>query len=134
MTPHPASRRTALALGAGAVCALSTTPARAAGRPQPPATARFAYVGCYTTAERKGHGKGIAVFRRTAHPTVRAGRPPGDFTTDPTGSVLYAANQASDSISAFHITRSGHLRQTGNTIRTGSPACIVFATRPTAVG
>ncbi len=34
-----------------------------AGAASGPARARFAYVGCYTTRERKGHGEGIGVYR-----------------------------------------------------------------------
>ncbi|MPY55926.1 lactonase family protein, partial [Streptomyces spongiae] len=55
------------------------------------------------------------------------GQQPRFFALDPTGSVLYAANQASHTICAFRVTRAGHLEQTGRVIRTGSPVCVVFS-------
>jgi len=56
------------------------------------------------------------------------GRQPRHFAVDPSGSFLYAANQASDSITTFAIDKtSGALKSTGQVVRTGSPVSIVFA-------
>ena len=56
------------------------------------------------------------------------GKKPRFFTLDPAGNVLYAANEASDTIVAFRIDqRTGKLTPTGHVIETGSPSCIVFA-------
>ena len=52
-----------------------------------------------------------------------------NFTLDPTGRTLYAANENSDTIVAFDVDpASGTLRSTGRVVKTGSPVCIVFST------
>ncbi|MEV3971356.1 lactonase family protein [Streptomyces sp. NPDC050698] len=60
--------------------------------------------------------------------TPAGGRQPRFFTTDPTGTTLYAANQGTDTITAFHITKEGDLQPVGRSVATGSPVCIVFST------
>jgi len=58
------------------------------------------------------------------------GRKPRFFALDPDGSHLYAANENSHTIVVFRIDReSGKLTPTGQVVETGSPSCIVFATR-----
>jgi 6-phosphogluconolactonase len=55
------------------------------------------------------------------------GRTPRFFGLDPAGRYLYAANQDSDTIVAFAVdAATGRLTHTGQTIETGSPACIAF--------
>ena len=89
------------------------TPAQAA------AVSRFAYVGCRTTRD--------AV--RAASASRSSGWKPRFFTLDPTGELLYAANQNSDSIVAFRVdAETGALAPTGQVIATASPVCIVFST------
>lgn len=58
------------------------------------------------------------------------GRKPRFFGLDPDGSQLYAANEDSHTIVAFRVDReTGKLTPTGQIVETGSPSCIVFATR-----
>lgn len=56
------------------------------------------------------------------------GKTPRFFALDPSGTFLYAANQASDTIVCFRIDEtSGKLSPTGQVVNTGSPSSIVFA-------
>ena len=58
------------------------------------------------------------------------GRKPRFFCLGPDGSHLYAANQDSHTIVVFRVNReTGMLTPTGQIIETGSPSCIIFATR-----
>ena len=58
------------------------------------------------------------------------GRKPRFFCLSPDASRLYCANQDSHAIVVFGIDRkSGKLAPTGQVIETGSPTCVVFATR-----
>jgi 6-phosphogluconolactonase (cycloisomerase 2 family) len=58
------------------------------------------------------------------------GEKPRFFGLDSDASHLYAANENSHTIVEFRIDQaSGKLTPTGQVIETGSPACIVFATR-----
>ncbi|WP_405970485.1 lactonase family protein [Streptomyces sp. NBC_00988] len=61
--------------------------------------------------------------------TAAGGEQPRFLTTDANGDTLYVANQATDTITAFRITREGRLRPVGRTVATGSPVCIVFRTQ-----
>src|SRR5205823_5096504 len=46
---------------------------------------------------------------------------------DPTGSLLYAANQNSDTIVTFRVDQAtGKLKPTGHVVKTGSPSSIAF--------
>jgi 6-phosphogluconolactonase len=56
------------------------------------------------------------------------GRKPRFFCLDPCGNRLYAANEDSHTIVVFDMD-SGRLTPTGQVIETGSPTCVVFATR-----
>jgi len=58
---------------------------------------------------------------------VSEGKTPRFFAFDPTGRFMYVANEESDTIITFAIDRgTGRLSATGDVIKTGSPACIVF--------
>jgi 6-phosphogluconolactonase (cycloisomerase 2 family) len=58
------------------------------------------------------------------------GKKPRFFALDPMGEHLYAANEDSHTIVEFRIDQAtGKLTHTGQVIETGSPTCIVFATR-----
>jgi 6-phosphogluconolactonase len=55
------------------------------------------------------------------------GETPRFFALDPTGALLYAANQDSDTIVAFRVDRrTGRLAPTGQVVEVGSPSTIVF--------
>jgi 6-phosphogluconolactonase (cycloisomerase 2 family) len=77
--------------------------------------ARFAYVGAFTTAQRKGHGDGITVFRLGAdsawtHEQTLAIANPSFFALDRDHRRLYAAHADVDEVSAYAIdVASGHL-------------------------
>jgi 6-phosphogluconolactonase (cycloisomerase 2 family) len=78
----------------------------------------FAYVGCYTTPERKGRGNGINVYkvdRRTGaftHVQRVAGlENPSFLTIDRTGRYLYSVHGDRSEATSFVIApRTGHLR------------------------
>jgi 6-phosphogluconolactonase len=55
------------------------------------------------------------------------GTVPRFFCFDPAERFLYCANQGSNSILVYRKGRDGLLAPTGKTIRTPSPACIVFS-------
>lgn len=58
------------------------------------------------------------------------GRKPRFFGLNPGGTHLYAANEDSHTIVEFRIdAATGKLSGTGQIIETGSPSCIIFATR-----
>jgi 6-phosphogluconolactonase (cycloisomerase 2 family) len=49
------------------------------------------------------------------------------MTLDPSGKVLFVANEESDAIVSFHVDQvSGRLTPTGQALQTGSPVCLVF--------
>ena len=52
---------------------------------------------------------------------------PIHFEIDPTGSLLFAANEKSDNIVVFHINpRTGRLAPTGKVLEVSQPVCIKF--------
>jgi len=123
MARSDTTRRTALTAGAAAALTLtgaataSAAPPRARRSPEP----RYAYVGCYTTPERAGHGKGIAVFRvdgpgRWQQVGLADTLPnPSFLTLDRTQSFLYAVHGDLDQVSAFAVDRrTGHLTALGS--------------------
>lgn len=58
------------------------------------------------------------------------GKKPRFFCLSPDASHLYAANQDSHTIVEFRVNHeTGKLTPTGQVIETGSPSCVVFATR-----
>jgi 6-phosphogluconolactonase len=61
-----------------------------------------------------------------AHQSVM-GIMPRNFTIDPTGRFLLAANQKSNNITIFSIDEAtGNLQFTGEEIKLPSPVCLVF--------
>ena len=81
----------------------------------------FAYVGCYTTPERDGRGKGINVYRvdrRTGafrHVQLLEGlENPSFLAVDRTGRFLYSVHGDRSDVTAYAIDPgSGHLRVIG---------------------
>lgn len=129
MTIPTTSRRAALTLAAGAAFALTPAPAAHAApqRPRSATSPRFAYVGCYTTAQRDGHGKGIAVFRVDAPgrwqqlAVTDTLANPSFLALDHTQSFLYAVHGDLDHVSAFAIDRrTGLLTALGSTPSLGT--------------
>jgi len=56
---------------------------------------------------------------------------PRSFNIDPAGNFLYSCNQRSDAIAAFRVDRkTGGLTFTGQYTPVGTPAIIIFLTRP----
>ena len=103
------------ALAAGG-CASVTGPA-AGSTAQ--ATSMFAYVGCYTTKERNGHGEGINVYRMddplsgnwTHVQLLRDLVNPSFLTLDRQQRFLYSAHGDGTEATAYEIDReTGHLR------------------------
>jgi 6-phosphogluconolactonase len=83
---------------------------------QPRATALFAYVGAFTTPERKGHGGGINVYR--VDPTSGAWTQeqllevdnPSFLTVDRAQRFLYSVHADLDEVSAYAIDKqTGHI-------------------------
>jgi 6-phosphogluconolactonase len=55
------------------------------------------------------------------------GKTPRFFGLDPSGAILYAANQDSDTIVIFRVDqKTGKLTPTGQVVKVGSPSPIVF--------
>jgi 6-phosphogluconolactonase (cycloisomerase 2 family) len=55
------------------------------------------------------------------------GKTPRFFGLDPSGAILYAANQDSDTIVVFRVDqKTGTLTPTGQVVKVGSPSTIVF--------
>ena len=103
-------RRGFLAHGGGLLAAAATSgliPGLAQAQQRPPV---FAYVGCYTTEKRSGHGKGIGVFRVDA--TKASWTPvqlldgivnPSFLCFDREQKFLYTVHGDMDYVSAFAI-------------------------------
>jgi 6-phosphogluconolactonase (cycloisomerase 2 family) len=81
----------------------------------------FAYVGCYTTPERRGEGRGINVYkvdRRTGafHPVQLLGglENPSFLAVDRAGRFLYSVHGDRSEVTAYAIDRAtGHLSVIG---------------------
>jgi 6-phosphogluconolactonase len=113
-------RRRVLLRGAAALAAVGTAglaaPARAQPRTNAPATkarsagTMFAYVGAFTTPERKGHGDGIHVYRVDPTPSwtqvqqVRVVNP-SFLAVDHAQRSLYSVHADSDEVSAYTIDK-----------------------------
>jgi 6-phosphogluconolactonase len=103
-----------LAAMAGGGCASMTNPAARSNATTP---ARFAYVGGYTSAERKGHAEGISVYRIDAGSgawtpvqVVRDLVNPSWLTLDRQRRCIYAAHGDGVEATAFRIdAESGRL-------------------------
>jgi 6-phosphogluconolactonase len=86
-------------------------------------------------ASNRGHDS-IAVFRIDPATSLleflgaesSQGRTPRFFTLSPDGRLLFALNEDSDTIAAFNVDpTSGRLSFSGNSIKSGSPVCMVFS-------
>jgi 6-phosphogluconolactonase (cycloisomerase 2 family) len=74
---------------------------------------------------RIGEGDGLLSF---AGADATSGRTPRFFTLSPDGRLLYALNEDSDAIVALRVdASSGRLSPTGQSVKAGSPVCMVFA-------
>jgi 6-phosphogluconolactonase len=91
--------------------------------------------GKFLYASNRGDGNSIAVFAiDPAKGTLTLveyastqGKTPRSFAIDPTGTLLFVANQKSDNIVIFHIdAKTGHLTTTGNVLDVGAPVCVKF--------
>src|SRR5215469_7246966 len=112
-------RRTMLKAGAALAVAgpavLRGGHASAQARASSP-TAVFAYVGAFTTLERKGHGGGISVYRvdptsgAWAHEQLLEIANPSFLTLDRAQRFLYSVHADLDEVSAYAIDKqSGHI-------------------------
>jgi len=91
--------------------------------------------GKFLYASNRGDGNSIAVFtidaeKGTLTPveyTSTQGKTPRSFEIDPTGRLLFAANQKSNNIVVFEIDQTtGRLTPTGQTLDVASPVCVKF--------
>jgi 6-phosphogluconolactonase len=91
--------------------------------------------GKFLYASNRGDGNSIAVFAIDARngtltlvdivPT--GGKTPRSFEIDPTGTLLFAANQDSNNIVIFRIdTQTGRLTPTGKVLEVSKPVCVKF--------
>lgn len=91
--------------------------------------------GKFLYASNRGDGNSIAVFaidpaKGTLTPIEIAptqGKTPRSFAIDPTGTLLFAANQQSNNIVIFRIDeKTGKLTPTGKVLDVASPVCVKF--------
>lgn len=95
--------------------------------------------GKFVYASNRGSANSIAAFKiDSAKGTLTPageystkGKIPRNFTIDPTGKFLLAANQDSGNIVVFRIdAASGALTATGEDVEVPAPVCITFVTAP----
>jgi 6-phosphogluconolactonase len=91
--------------------------------------------GKFLYASNRGNGNSIAVFAvdgdkgtlTTVEIVPTQGKTPRSFEIDPTGSLLFAANQESNNIVIFRIDpKTGRLTPTGKVLEVASPVCVKF--------
>ena len=91
--------------------------------------------GKFVYASNRGDANSIAVFAIDQSKGTLAsveiastqGKTPRSFEIDPTGKLLFAANQKSDNIVIFRIdAKTGKLAPTGQVLEVGSPVCVKF--------
>ena len=112
---------------------IATTPADFSGENMGSEVA-VAPSGKFVYASNRGHDS-IAIFSVDAYGALKLegweasrGKTPRFFSLVCGGSVMYVANQDSDSIVAFKVDdSSGKLTPTGQLVETGTPTCIAFA-------
>ena len=81
---------------------------------------------------RPRHHRRLRVWRHRALPTLveiesTRGKTPRNFTIDPTGQWLIAANQATNTPAVFRISdKNGALAPVGPLVNVGSPVSVVF--------
>jgi len=93
--------------------------------------------GKFLYASNRGHDSIVIYSVDPANGTIKPigwesvqGKKPRFFGLDPDASHLYAANEDSHTIVEFRINpKTGKLTPTGQVIETGSPTCVVFATK-----
>jgi len=110
-------RRTVLKVGAAAFAATAPAVLRSGHAEVPPrATALVAYVGAFTTPNRKGHGGGINVYRvdpasgAWTHEQLLEIINPSFLALDQAQRFLYAVHADLDEISAYAIDKqTGHI-------------------------
>ena len=116
---NPIDRRLVLKTGAALAAAGPAVLRGGAAEAQPRANraaALFAYVGAFTTPERKGHGGGISVYRVdpasgawTREQTLEVANP-SFLTLDRAQRFLYSVHADLDEVSAYAIDKqSGHI-------------------------
>lgn len=123
--------------GAGTLHLIQTNPTlpkKFAGKKNTAAEIALDAKGRYLYVSNRGHDS-IAVFSvnpgngklKSAHWVSSGGRTPRHFAIDPTGKWLIAANQDSNDIKLFRINqRSGRLKPASQSLKIGSPVCVVF--------
>ncbi|MES2713738.1 MAG: lactonase family protein [Pseudomonadota bacterium] len=117
----PTSRRTLLAGATTAAAALQTGSAAAQTRRQPQPRPIFAYVGSFTSAQRRARGEGISVFSMNATTgawthvqTLGDLVNPSFLVTSRDGRFLYSVHGDGDYASAFAIDpANGRIRPLG---------------------
>lgn len=91
--------------------------------------------GKFLYASNRGDGNSIAVFAidpakgtlTTVEITPTQGKTPRSFAIDPTGTLLFAANAASNNIVIFRIdAKTGKLTPSGQVLNVASPVCVKF--------
>ena len=102
------ARREFLAATAGVMAAMVTGGCASMTSPQP--FPKFAYVGCYTSQQRRGRGEGISVHRIdaasrawTQQQLVKTAENPSWLTLDRTRRFLYAAHGDGEVVTAFRV-------------------------------
>ena len=91
--------------------------------------------GKFLYASNRGDGNSISIFaidpgKGTLTPieiTSTQGKTPRSFAIDPTGTLLFAANQQSNNIVIFRIDQeTGKLTPTGRVLDVSQPVCVKF--------
>jgi len=98
--------------------------------------------GKFLYASNRGDSNSIAIFDIDAEKgtlalaeiTSTQGKTPRSFEIDPTGTLLFVANQQSNNIVVFridqrtgsHLTKAGHLSPIGPVLDVASPVCVKF--------
>src|SRR6516162_4755135 len=132
-----------IALKAGAALAAAGSVLLRGGQAEAQPRALFAYVGAFTTPERKGHGGGINVYRvdpasgawtheqllEVVNPSFLAlnrqscgGKNPVHLSIDPTGRWIATANYTAGSVGVVPIEKDGTLGPRSDLVNlTGEP-------------
>ena len=95
--------------------------------------------GKFLYVSNRGDANSIAVFAidpnkgslTTMEITPTQGKTPRSFAIDPTGKLLFAANEKSDNIVIFRIdAKTGRLTPTGQSLEISEPVCLKFLAIP----
>ena len=121
--------------GTGALHTLQTVPTLPKGFAQPNTTAEIAVHpnGKFLYASNRGHDS-IVVFAiagdgrlSLVQHALTGGKGPRNFSFDPSGHWLLAANQESNDIFVFRVDgKTGKLTPNGQKVRVGKPVCVAF--------